>query len=182
MVLVVGTLVTTTTTFVHASPRLGVMADVGAPDGAVASLVYRPIQALQFHAGVGYNLVSNGMRAGVTLVPLGTWATPTLSLDYGRYAEGDANRLVRMVSGDGSYSSSLLERVGYDYANGHVGIQLGRARATFYLRAGVSRITSELHGLDAMASSSDDASVSVGDSRMTIWTLSARTGFVLYFR
>lgn len=163
----------------QASPAasIGVMGDVGVPDGAVASLVYRPTSTLRLHAGVGNNLVSNGARAGITLVPLSTWATPTLSLDYGRYFEGDANPLARRLSGDAAYSSTLLERVGYDYANGHVGVELGRERATFYLHAGVSRVTSAVYGLDAAM---DGSSITVGDSQLTIWSVSGRVGLIVY--
>ena len=126
------------------SARVGVMADVGLPDGAMASLVYRPISALRVHAGIGHNYVSKGVRGGLTFVPFRTWLTPTLSVDYGRYFEGDANPLARMLSGDASYSSPYLEHVGYDYANGHIGIQFGRERATFYIAGGVTRVTSDV--------------------------------------
>ena len=159
--------------------HVGVMADVGAPDGAVASIVVRPVRALRLHAGIGHNGVSTGARAGLTLVPLPTWLSPTLSIDYGRYVEGDANPLARTLSGDPTYSSSLLERVGYDYANGHIGLELGHWRATFYLHAGMSRITSELHGLDTIAST-DEMSASVGRSRLTMWSVSGRVGLVIY--
>jgi hypothetical protein len=42
-------------------PRIGAMADVGVPDGATVSIVYRPIRA---HAGISHNLISLGERAG----------------------------------------------------------------------------------------------------------------------
>jgi hypothetical protein len=162
----------------HHPSRFGVTMDVGAPDGGVASLVYRPVRPLRVHAGVGHNLVSTGLRAGVTLVPFKTWATPTLSLDYGRYFEGDANGLARMLSGDDSYSSPLLERVGYDYANAHLGLELGNGRVTFYLHAGASRITSDVQRSEVMTS--ETSSVTVGDAHMTLWTVSGRMGLLFY--
>src|SRR5688572_30341116 len=106
--------------------RFGVMADAGVPDGATASLVVRPIRAIRAHAGVGSNAISTGLRAGVTVVPLSGWFSPSLSVDVGRYPEGDANPLVRRVMGDPTYSSTMLEQVGYDYLNAHVGFELGR--------------------------------------------------------
>lgn len=157
-----------------AEPRFGVTADVGVPDGANAALVVRPISMLRVHGGVGHNYVSRGVRAGITLVPLKSVVTPTLSVDYGRYFEGDANPLARMITGDESFESSLLEKVGYDYANAHVGLELGRKRFTFYIHAGASRITSNVRGLELESVTFSQ------DPRMTMWTVSARLGFVLY--
>jgi opacity protein-like surface antigen len=160
-----------------AAPGFGVMADVGVPDGATASLAVKPIRALTLHGGVGHNYVSRGLRAGVTLAPFRSIVRPTLSVDYGRYAEGDANPLVRMVSGDASYHSPTLERVGYSYANAHVGLELGH-HFTFYLRAGASRIESSIHDLAA-----DSESITfVQDPRATVWTVSARIGLAFYLQ
>ena len=163
----------------HASPRVGVMADVGVPDGAVASIVVRPTRMLRLDAGFGYNVVSTGARAGITFAPVAAWATPTVSVDYGHYAEGDANRLARMVTGDAP-ASPLLERVGYDYANVHLGFQFGHKRAQFYVRAGISRITSE--SLTGTMTTSEDAQLTIGDSRITMWAPSARLGLVLFLK
>src|SRR6185436_7926376 len=43
--------------------RFGVMADAGAPDGATASLVLRPIRMVRLHVGGSYNMISPGVRA-----------------------------------------------------------------------------------------------------------------------
>jgi hypothetical protein len=152
----------------------GVMADAGVPDGAMASLVYRPVSQIRLHGGVGHNGVSKGARVGVTLTPFRTWFSPTLSADYGRYAEGDANPLVRMVTGDEGFSSGLLERVGYDFANAHLGFAFGRKRFSFYLQAGMSRTSGTLHP-EQMSSVTFTE-----DPHVTIWSVSARLGFVLY--
>jgi len=159
-----------------AEPRLGLMADLGAPDGANASIVYRPVRAIRMHGGVGHNYVSRGVRGGITLVPFATSVTPTVSFDYGRYFEGDANPLARMISGDPMFSSSLLDSVGYDYANVHAGVEVGRKWVTFYVHAGMSRITSDLKNL-----SSESSTVTFSDDpTLTMWTVSARLGFIFY--
>ncbi|MEZ4361859.1 MAG: hypothetical protein R3B48_16840 [Kofleriaceae bacterium] len=168
-----------------ASPwQLGVAADVGVPDGGTASLTISPMRLLRLEGGLSHNLVSRGWRAGLALVPLRTWATPVLSLDYGRYAEGDANELARRASGDPLLSSSVLERVGYDYANAHVGLELGRRWCTFYLQAGASRVTTVVHGLNAeLREVSTDPSTQVTfttDPRVTVWAVSARAGLRFY--
>lgn len=163
-------------------PRFGIMADAGLPDGANASIVVRPWRLLRLHGGLGYNGISKGVRGGATFVPFNTWFTPTLSVDYGRYFEGDANPLAARLSGDPEFHSDLLERVGYDYANAHVGLSFGKKWATFYLQAGASRIAGNVRNLNAVTSG-DGMSTSVSfntDPKVEIWSVSARLGFVFY--
>ncbi|MGE3543287.1 MAG: hypothetical protein AB7L28_05125 [Kofleriaceae bacterium] len=165
--------------------RFGVMADVGVPDGATVSVVARPLLPLRLHLGVSHNGISPGVRAGATVVPFSTWFTPSLSVDYGHYTEGDANPIARMVSGDDSFASPLLERVGYDYANAHVGIELGRTWMTFYIHAGMSRVMADVHELDAAAADHADAQTTISfpkDPRLEITTISARLGWIVYFK
>lgn len=165
----------------NANADVGVMADVGAPDGANASLVYRPLGAVRLHAGMGHNMISTGGRVGVTLIPLKSWFTPTLSFDVGRYGEGDANKVVQQVSGDPMFSSSFLNKVGYSYANVHFGLELGRKTMTFYLNVGASRVDATLAGAQAMGSTDEDVTITVGESHMVMWSVSARTGLIFYF-
>ncbi len=162
--------------------QLGVSADLGVPDGGTASVSLAPSSLLRVHAGVSYNAVSPGFRVGATLVPFRTFVTPTLSVDWGRFREGDANPMVRRISGDDSIDSLALERFGYDYANAHVGLEIGRSW-TFFLRAGASRITGVAHDLEAEISSmaEDDPSTTVTfgeDPKVTAWVPSARLGFI----
>ena len=85
-----------------ADPLVGVSTDVGVPDGAMASVVVRPLSFLRAHAGAGYNAISTGFRAGATL-SLPFWLSPTASISYGMYPEGDANPIAR------SRANSLLD-------------------------------------------------------------------------
>jgi hypothetical protein len=165
--------------------RLGVSADVGVPDGGTAAVSVAPISLLRVHAGVSHNSVSPGIRVGATLVPLQTFVTPTLSVDWGRFKEGDANPMARRISGDDSIDSPALERFGYDYANAHVGLEIGRSW-TFYLHAGASRVTSVAHGLEAelesMADTGDPSTkiTFTEDPKVTAWVPSARIGFIVH--
>jgi hypothetical protein len=163
-----------------AEARFGVMTDVGVPDGANASVVYRPLRPLRLNAGGGYNMISKGVRAGATWVPFGSWVTPTLSFDVGHYFDGDANPLARMVSGDPEFHSDTLERIGYSYANAHVGVEFGRKWFTFYIHAGMSRISGDIKNLNEEIG--DDSSVMFSDDpHVTTTVVSARLGFVVYF-
>jgi len=165
------------------SPWIGAMADVGLPDGATASIVVRPIRAIRAHAGVSHNGISLGQRVGVSWVPLPWWFSPTLSVEYGHYAEGNANPLVRTVMGDQTFQSAVLERVGYDYLNGHVGLEFGRKWFTFYIHAGMSRITGTVHNIDSETMTGNEGTTTVTfskDPSVKLWGPSARIGFVVY--
>ena len=163
-------------------PWIGAMVDVGAPDGAGVSIVYRPIRMLRAHAGLSHNLISLGQRVGVTLTP-GWWASPTLTLEYGHFADGNANPLVRAASGDSTFSSAVLERIGYNYGNARLGVELGRKWFTFYLHAGMSLITGRVHNLSSETMSATSGTTTVSFSRdpnVRLWTPSASLGFVIY--
>jgi hypothetical protein len=163
-------------------PRFGVMLDAGLPDGATGSVVVRPWRPLRISAGGSYNMVSTGYRAGLSLVPFNTWFTPTLSVDYGHYKDGDANPLARKISGDSTFDSAILDRVGYSYVDAHVGLEFGKKWFTFYIHAGATRVTGTVHELDSATSSSDMTSVSFGkDPTVTLTSVSARVGFIVYF-
>lgn len=165
------------------SPWIGAGADVGLPDGATASIVVRPIRAIRAHAGVSHNGISLGERIGVSWVPLSWWFSPTLSVEYGHYAEGNANPLVRTVMGDQTFQSAVLERVGYDYLNGHVGLEFGRKWFTFYIHAGMSRITGTVHNIDSETMTGNEGTTTVTfskDPSVKLWGPSARIGFVVY--
>jgi hypothetical protein len=187
---VVGAVVATTGTAAADSlPRLGVMLDAGVPDGGTASLVYRPLSRVRLSAGVSHNIVGPGVRGGITLSPLNTWIRPTIAGTYGRYFERDANPAIRMVTGDDDFSSPQLEKFGYDYADAHVGLELGRKRVTFYLNAGITRVTGNVRNLDEaiagdeMDGTDGDTTVTfTEDPSVTMTTLSARFGFVFYIK
>jgi len=179
LALVVATAATATTAAAGPLPRFGVMADLGVPDGGTASIVMRA-RMLRVHGGVSHNLVSRGVRGGITLAPF-TWAvTPTISLEYGHYLDGDANPILRMVTGDPTFSSPLLERVGYDYANAHLGLEFGQRWATFYIHAGVSLIRTTIHGLDGPTADASTTVTLTSDPGVTVWSVSARLGFIFY--
>jgi hypothetical protein len=118
-----------------ALPWMGLQVDAGVPDGAQAALVLRPWKALRFSVGGGYNVISKGVRAGMTILPFGRG--PSLSLEAGRFFEGDANAAARKYMGDFE-DIAVLQRVGYDFANAHLGLDFGYERVTFFIHGGMS--------------------------------------------
>ena len=167
-----------------ASPsRVGLMTDVGVPDGATLSLVVRPIAPLRVHVGASHNLVGPGVRAGLTLAPIPWWCSPTLSASAGYFPERDANGVARMISGDPTYSSPLLERFGYAYVEAHAGFAFGRRHATLYVEGGLARVVGNVRNLAELATGDADAMASVSyieDPNVTVTTVSARIGLVIY--
>jgi hypothetical protein len=163
---------------------IGLMTDVGVPDGGTASLVVRPVRALRLEAGVAHNVVSPGVRGSITWIPFGTWCTPIVSAGYGRFFERDANPIIQKLSGDSTLSSPVLDQVGYDFANARVGLEFGKKYFTFFVHAGVSRVTGSVHNLNQVAadqtSSNSMVTVTTTDPRITMWGVSANLGFILY--
>ncbi len=173
-----------TTEMARANERqFGVMIDAGVPDGANASIVYRPRSWLRLQGGGGYNMIAKGVRAGVTLMPLQTIMRPVLAVEVGRYLEGDANPLMRRITGDAQAENSALSRIGYDYANAHAGIELGSERATFYLHAGFSEVRGQLRGINTLFNENPEDPVVRFESDPNARALipSARIGLITYF-
>ena len=167
-------------------PIFGVMADVGVPDGLIGSLVVRPWKWLRFCAGGGANGISYGWRTGITLLPLGQG--PSASLEYGGYLEGDANGMAKTL---GFGSSPVLQKVGYQYTNAHLGLDFGSRRFVFFLHGGVSVLWGQIHNLNAVipAPTASDASVTgttqlvvPQDPNARVVTPSVKLGFVVYVR
>jgi hypothetical protein len=158
--------------------RYGVAFDVGVPDGATTALVVRPTRTLELGAGVSYNGIATGVRGELAWAPLAGAVTPTISFAGGRYGAGDANPLVRWVTGRPMFYSPLLDRVGYNYADAHVGVELRRRAMSVYLRAGACRVTGVVHGIGAVSGAMPLAGV---DPQIALWTVSARAGVVVNF-
>jgi len=161
-------------------PVVGVMADVGVPDGGIASLVIRPWQWFRAYGGGGSNSVSKGWRGGLSLVPFG--AGPSLSFEYGHYNEGDANGLVRhLVSGQFS-GSPLLEKVGYSYANAHAGLDFGGKRVLFFVHGGVSMVWAQLHNVNEALQNTNSTTVVhvTQDPKVKAFGSSLKVGLVIF--
>jgi hypothetical protein len=165
--------------------HIGLMMDAGLPDGFTASLVYRPASWVRTELGGGYNLISPGVRAGATLVPFG-WG-PSATLEAGHYFDGNANNLARKFAGSDFKDSALLERVGYDYANGHLGFEIGMRRMTFYIHGGMSYLHGKVHNADSVVQEhagsllGQGSTVTVkGDPVVRAFVPSAQMGVIVY--
>jgi hypothetical protein len=161
-------------------PIVGAMVDVGVPDGLMASLVVRPWKWFRVYGGGGSNTVSKGYRGGFSLIPFGSG--PALSLECGRYGEGNANGLVRSLAGDQWSNSPLLEKVGYDFANAHAGLEFGGKHFTFFVHGGVSMVWARIRVADGtVANTGSDTIVEVSqDPKVKIMGSSLKVGLILF--
>jgi hypothetical protein len=164
---------------------LGAMLDVGFPDGVMAGATYRPWSWVRLQAGGGSNGVSAGVRGGVVVIPLG--AGPSLTLEGGHYFEGDANGIASQIIGPSYENNRTAQHVGYQFANGHVGIEFGKEVCTFFLHGGMSYVRAEIHNVnDVLGGQSNNAngvstSVSVnGDPVIRAWFPSFKLGFIIH--
>jgi hypothetical protein len=122
------------------------MLDVGIPDGAVIGLAYRPAFWSRLQLGAGSNSISPGLRAGAVLVPFGMG--PSLTVEGGWYFEGDANAVLEKLAGASYASNRTAQRVGYQFANLHLGMDFGSVNGTFFIHGGMSYLRTKLHDMD----------------------------------
>lgn len=114
----------------------GVAIDAGVPDGVQAAVMFRPWSFLRAHAGGGYNLVSPGIRGGLTLIPLDTIFRPTFSFEAGRYFTGNLHNVDKLIA----LGEMRETRVGYDWASAHLGLEVDWGGGAFFIQGGVTRI------------------------------------------
>jgi hypothetical protein len=161
-------------------PVVGAMVDVGVPDGLIGSLAIRPWKWVRAYGGAGSNSVSKGWRGGLALIPFG--AGPCVSVEYGRYATGDANGLVRSMAGGQFSGSQLLDKLEYDYANAHAGLEFGGKRFTFFVHGGVSMVRAQLHSAGGtLPNTGTDTVVQVSqDPKLKAFGSSFKVGLIVF--
>lgn len=164
-------------------PALGLAVDGGIPDGATVSGIYRPFSWVRGEVGMGYNMISKGARVGLTLLPFG--AGPSATVEAGHFFEGDANGFARSIAGAGFKDNAVLQRVGYDFANAHLGLDFGTRRVVFFIHGGMSYIRAQVRNvneqLSASMSSTSGTTVSFNqDPTVRVVAPSAKLGFIFY--
>jgi hypothetical protein len=167
------------------APLVGLMADAGLPDGMMASLVLRPVEALRLHAGAGSNTASAGFRGGLTLLPFG--AGPSLSGEIGRYLEGETNGVVRTFFGGVGKLAQYFQRMQYSFASAHAGLDFGKTWGTFFIHAGVSYVKASLTNVAPIAEMTGATGVRTTVSInqppvLRLWSPSVKLGLIVYLQ
>ncbi len=164
--------------------RWGLLLEGGFPEGAAASVVFRPVSEVRLWAGPAWNYVAFGMQAGVTLIPWQAGFSPILSLEAGRYFNADATFLANKASGVPPEVKPLLTNVSYDYAAAHVGFEIGTRDAfAISLRAGLSYVSLTANGTTTTTGSSggSTATVTFTDPNLRGTIPSVKVGVQLWF-
>ena len=156
--------------------RFGVMVDAGVPDGALASFVYRPWSFVRLSGGAGTNLAAPTVRGSVSLI----WGSLSVNVDGGHAFSGDMNPLARMIGGDATLDVAALRDVSYDYVNLHGGLEIGSDPVTFYIHAGMSRLSGAVREAGPTLSSEDRTVMFSQDPTVSVWAPSVRLGLIVY--
>ena len=163
--------------------RFGVGLDAGIsgifPDLGVLAL-YRPATWARLGGGLGYNLVRPGVKAAVTLV--NPFVVPvSLTGEVGHYFDGNANPALQRFSGMDE-DLAVLERVGYQYANGLLGMEFGTQRMTFYVRGGFTYMRMNLKRFDEVVKDAVmDDRASSSDPKVSYRGPTVKLGLLVYF-
>ncbi len=156
---------------------LAALIDAGVPDGAGVSIAVRPLRWLRVQAGATHNLISTGIRGGVSLIPFYYWISPSLTAEVGHYFSGDATWAVHLFAA--SANSALLKNVSYDYGNAQVGLELGSPRSvSFFLRGGITYLQTSVTNLDQAI---HDSTIHANNLSVSGTFPSAKLGLIIYF-
>ncbi|MBI3557012.1 MAG: hypothetical protein HY074_12170 [Deltaproteobacteria bacterium] len=169
--------------------HFGMTIDAGLPDGAGASVVFRPWKWLRARVGGNYNGVSGGISGGVTFLPPVFFPVlPTATVEAGHYFEGDANWIARLAAGNQSTDIASLKRVSYDYVNGHLGLEFGsQNRFVFYIHGGFTYLHTTVNDLQTTINQqnsgggSSTTTVTFKDPTVNAIVPSGKLGFLIYF-
>jgi hypothetical protein len=162
----------------------GVLVDLGFPEGAAMSAVYRPVSAVRIFAGPAWNVVALGIQGGVAVVPWHLGLSPVLSVEGGRYFARDASFLAGSASGVPREVEPLLRDVAYDYAALHLGVELGsRDGVAFSVRAGLAYVSLRARGTATVTADSDGSTTTATfrDPHLRGTIPSVKVGLQLWF-
>jgi hypothetical protein len=164
--------------------HLGLQLDGGAPDLAGAGLVYRPRSWLRVTGSALHSTAGFGARGGVTLAP--AWiVAPSLTVEGGRHLEANLSSAVARFARVSPEVDPMLRRFGYTFASAQVGLEIGHPNAfVLFVRAGLSRVWTTVHGAEAAAGSAlddgDTVVTALDDPRVRLGIPSAKVGLVFY--
>lgn len=163
--------------------HFGINLDVGFPDGVALGALYRPFYWLRAGAAATYNGIGFGARGMITLAPIDFFITPTLTAEAGHYFGADATFIYRQAFNDPTFEHPALREVSYDYANLHLGLEIGSTQHfLFYLRVGGSYLQSTLKNSGQLLQDQfDDPTLEAGDFTMRITVPSLKLGIVAFF-
>jgi hypothetical protein len=163
-------------------PWLGAQLDLGVPAGVGLSAVLRPLPWLRLQGGPAYNTIAWGGRGGISLGWFPSTFTPTLTLEGGAFAEGDATSIASNFAKLGVLGSGVAKQFNYGFGSALVGVEVGSPNFTFFARGGASYVGATLHGFQtALQASTGSASIVAQDPTLTAVLPSFEAGVMVFF-
>ncbi|GEJ56051.1 hypothetical protein [Anaeromyxobacter diazotrophicus] len=163
---------------------LGLQLDGGVPDGAAATVIYRPLNFLRLGGGLLYNSAGYGVRGGVTVAPYFPIA-PSLTLEAGHYFNANAASAVARYTHVSDAVRPLLQDVGYTFAEASIGLELGHPDwFVFFVRGGLSHVWTSVKNANAAAQQITSGSAKVtyfGDPNVELNIPDVKVGFLFFF-
>jgi hypothetical protein len=157
------------------------VADAGVPDGLMAGIMVRATPRLRLHAAGGHNTMSAGLRGGVRADAFTGSVSPFVAVEVGYYFAGAPQPWARSLAERAGTGDAQLDRVGYRFANGHLGIRFGDRRAALFLQGGASHVSSRLGIVEERAMETGTEVEIRATTRLSGWVPAGRFGFVSYF-
>jgi len=149
---------------------VGMVMDVGVPDGAAIGLSLRPfVEWLRVTAAGTYNGMAPGARIGMTLDPIAFPIAPTFTVEGGHSWAGSVPLIGDAVA------------VGYNYMNLHLGLEFGsQSSFRFFLRGGVSWL--DVSSSTGSQKTDGSGTASLSDPSFSGWVApSGKLGFSTHF-
>ena len=148
------------------------------PDAGLLA-TWRPYRWLHGQLGFGYNIISPGIRTGITAI--NPWYFPiSLTGEAGHYFNGNANSAVSSLTGQGS-DVAILRAVGYDYANLLAGITSGGQHFVFYFRAGMTYMRATINNFQESASKLAGSSMEASNPQLTYHGPTLKFGMIVFY-
>ncbi len=161
---------------------LGLSVDAGVPDGASATVLYRPWKYVRFGGGMLYNYVGYGVVGSASILPY-YFIAPSLTLEAGHYFDANAASRISQFTHVDDNLKPLLQRVGYTFVNAQLGLEIGHPNwFVFFVRGGLSRVwLSSSDAASAVITKSDGTRITFADPSARLGIPTAKVGLMFFF-
>lgn len=160
--------------------RVGLMGDVGVPDGLVGGVAVQAHDHIDLHLGVGHNSNSFGGRAGAAWLPLRAVVSPLAALELGGFLPADTDEWLQDSAKSAGLDDKTLRRVGYWYASLHLGARIGAGAAAFTLQGGLSFIDATADIIKPKPSYQPPVDL-YRETEVRVWAVTGRIGLLYWF-
>lgn len=149
--------------------NFGVLVDFGIPSGINVGLSYKLLNWANVNLTASHNLMSLGVRGGLTINPLDSIISPIVSIDTGGFWTGNL-----------SFIKNAPE-ISYIYVNLYFGLNIGnKDKFSFFILGGPSYITANVYSIDQIIKA--DSSLKISSLNVSGFAFpSAKLGINLFF-